>query len=41
MTNWANDSFSPVPIFVDTGIALISGENVERFINERAYSTKR
>jgi ribose transport system substrate-binding protein len=41
MTNWANDSFSPVPIFVDTGTTLIHRENVERFINERAYATKR
>ena len=41
MTNWANDSFSPVPVFVDTGTTLIHADNVDRFIKERNYSTGR
>lgn len=30
-TNWANDSFAPIPAFVDTGSALIDRTNVEEF----------
>ena len=41
MTNWANDSFSPVPVFVDTGTTLIHADNVDRFIKVRNYSTGR
>ncbi|HEX3821827.1 MAG TPA: substrate-binding domain-containing protein [Candidatus Sulfotelmatobacter sp.] len=31
-TDWAKDSFSPVPSFVDTGSALIDKSNVELFV---------
>ena len=41
LTNWANDSFSPVPNFVDTGTTLIHRENVDRFITERTNSTRK
>jgi ribose transport system substrate-binding protein len=33
--NWANDSFSPVPSFVDTGVSLIDPDNVDRFLSAR------
>jgi ribose transport system substrate-binding protein len=39
--NWANDSFSPVPTFVDTGATLIDSENVECFLRERNSATKK
>jgi ribose transport system substrate-binding protein len=29
--NWAEDSFSPIPTFVDTGSALIDKNNVAAF----------
>ena len=38
-TNWANDSFSPVPNFVDTGTTLIDKGNVDRFISARNSAT--
>jgi len=31
-TDWARDSFSPVPAFVDTGSALVDKANVDEFI---------
>jgi ribose transport system substrate-binding protein len=31
-TDWARDSFSPVPAFVDTGSALVDKTNVDEFI---------
>ena len=39
--NWANDSFSPVPAFIDTGAILIDGGNVDRFIAERNSTIKK
>lgn len=39
--NWANDSFSPVPTFVDTGVSMIDGNNVNRFIDERNAKVKK
>lgn len=33
--NWAQDPFSPLPSFVDTGAALITKENVDSFIKAR------
>ena len=31
-SDWARDSFSPVPAFIDTGSALVDKSNVEAFI---------
>ena len=39
--NWANDSFSPVPAFIDTGATLIDAGNVDRFIAERNSAVKK
>jgi ribose transport system substrate-binding protein len=33
--NWAQDPFSPLPTFVDTGATLITKENVADFIKAR------
>ncbi len=33
--NWAQDPFSPLPSFVDTGATLITKENVDSFIKAR------
>jgi ribose transport system substrate-binding protein len=37
--NWAQDSFSPIPMFVDTGATLIDKSNVESFIEARNSAT--
>jgi len=37
--NFAQDSFSPLPLFVDTGATLIDKSNVENFIRERNSAT--
>ena len=37
--NWAQDSFSPIPTFVDTGATLIDKSNVESFTRARTSST--
>lgn len=37
--NWAQDSFSPVPTFVDTGATLIDKNNVDSFIKARNSAT--
>jgi len=37
--NWAQDSFSPIPTFVDTGATLIDKTNVEQFIQARNSAT--
>jgi ribose transport system substrate-binding protein len=37
--NWAQDSFSPIPTFVDTGATLIDKNNVESFIKARNSAT--
>jgi ribose transport system substrate-binding protein len=39
--NWAADSFSPLPTFVDTGATLISADNVDRFISGRNSSARK
>ena len=31
-SDWAHDSFAPVPAFVDTGSALVDKSNVDAFI---------
>ena len=33
--NWAQDSFSPIPTFVDTGATLIDKSNVDSFLKAR------
>jgi ribose transport system substrate-binding protein len=33
--NWAQDSFSPIPTFVDTGATLIDKGNVDSFLKDR------
>jgi ribose transport system substrate-binding protein len=37
--DWAQDSFSPVPAFVDTGATLIDKSNVDAFIQARKAET--
>ena len=31
---WSSSSLSPVPTFVDTGVTLVNGDNVDAFIKE-------
>jgi ribose transport system substrate-binding protein len=38
-TYWAQDSFSPIPTFVDTGATLIDSTNVDKFIAARKSAT--
>ena len=33
--NWGQDSFSPIPTFVDTGATLIDKSNVDSFLKAR------
>jgi ribose transport system substrate-binding protein len=37
--DWSQDSFSPIPTFVDTGATLIDKSNVEQFIQARNSAT--
>jgi ribose transport system substrate-binding protein len=37
--NWVQDSFSPIPTFVDTGATVIDKSNVDSFIKARASAT--
>lgn len=37
--NWSQDSFSPIPSFVDTGATLIDKSNVDQFIEARNSAT--
>jgi ribose transport system substrate-binding protein len=37
-SNWAQDPFSPLPTFVDTGATLITKENVDSFLKARDAS---
>ncbi len=37
--DWAQDSFSPMPTFVDTGATLIDKSNVDQFIQARNSAT--
>ena len=36
---WAQDSFSPLPRFIDTGATLIDQDNVDKFIGAQASAT--
>jgi ribose transport system substrate-binding protein len=38
---WANDSFAPIPAFVDTGSALIDKTNVEQFAQASKSATQK
>src|ERR1700691_3765494 len=38
-TDWSNDSFSPIPSFVDTGSALIDKSNVDSFLQAKQSVT--
>jgi ribose transport system substrate-binding protein len=38
-TNFAQDSFSPLPTFVDTGVTLIDKSNVDSFLKARDSAT--
>jgi ribose transport system substrate-binding protein len=37
--DWSQDSFSPIPTFVDTGVTLIDKTNVDKFIQARNSAT--
>jgi ribose transport system substrate-binding protein len=37
--NWVQDTFSPLPTFVDTGATLIDKSNVDDFVKARASAT--
>jgi ribose transport system substrate-binding protein len=37
--NWVQDSFSPIPTFVDTGASVIDKSNVEGFVKARNSAT--
>lgn len=39
--NWTQDSFSPMPMFVDTGATLIDKSNVDQFITARNSATQK
>jgi ribose transport system substrate-binding protein len=34
-SDWANDSFAPIPSFVDTGSSLVDKSNVEAFLQTK------
>jgi ribose transport system substrate-binding protein len=38
-SNWAQDAFSPIPTFVDTGTTLIDKSNVDSFLKARDSAT--
>lgn len=38
-TDWSKDSFAPIPVFVDTGSALIDKSNVESFLQAKQSAT--
>ncbi|MEP6756815.1 MAG: sugar ABC transporter substrate-binding protein, partial [Chthonomonadales bacterium] len=38
---WSDDSFSPIPSFVDTGATLIDKSNVDAFIKSLASETQK
>jgi ribose transport system substrate-binding protein len=40
-SNWMQDSFSPIPTFVDTGATLIDKSNVAQFIHQRDTETSK
>lgn len=37
--DWSQDSFAPIPTFVDTGVTLIDPTNVDKFIQARNSAT--
>lgn len=37
--NWSQDSFAPIPTFVDTGATLIDKSNVDQFVEQRNSAT--
>ena len=37
--NWAQDPFSPIPVFVDTGATLVDKNNVAAFVQARGVAT--
>ncbi len=37
--DWSQDSFAPIPTFVDTGVTLIDTTNVDKFIQARNSAT--
>ena len=37
--DWSQDSFSPIPVFVDTGATLIDKSNVDQFVEARNSAT--
>ena len=39
--NWAQDSFSRIPTYVDTGATLIDKHNVETYLKERESATSK
>ena len=39
--NWSQDSFAPMPTFVDTGATLIDKSNIDQFISERNSATQK
>jgi ribose transport system substrate-binding protein len=40
-SNWLQDSFSPIPMFIDTGATPIDKSNVQQFITERDTATSK
>lgn len=38
-TDWSKDSFAPIPLFVDTGSALIDKSNVDSFLQAKQSAT--
>ena len=39
--DWSQDSFAPIPTFVDTGVTLIDKTNVDKFIQARNSATSK
>ena len=39
IADWSQDSFSPVPAFVDTGVTMIDKNNVAAFLNQQRQSS--
>lgn len=39
-TDWSADSFAPVPVFVDTGTAIVDKSNVETYLTDAAKMNK-
>lgn len=39
--DWSQDSFAPIPTFIDTGVTLIDKTNVDKFIQARNSATSK